>query len=358
MKLMALEVGLVALTVAALQTGGAGAAPCRGITATGAKPCPISVQVHVAQNEMRVAAASETPTSAGCVRGSTLVGGGVYQDSLSGAQPINGLRIHGSMPGSARGRAATPGTTPTSWTALGGFGGQAENGDFVRAFALCLSGGPPGLTDTTLIAKTEKGPAAAATDENVTVTCPPGTRLVGGGAATSPASEPSLKPIGSYPSTASGQPVPAGARDPQSWTATGAAGGMQFGSGHPTTTVYAICAREVLTHVVVARSDLIDHPAGPGNLNPGSDPFAVATATCKASTVLLGGGVLADGNAEGSDHGVPQQGVHVRGSYPSDSRGKAVGDGASHVSAWTAIVQSGGQATPGTDTHAFALCAS
>src|SRR5262245_12216597 len=106
MKLTTLGLGLSALSVAVLHTSSAGAAPCRGLTVTGAKPCPLSVQVHVAQNEMRVAAASETPTSAGCVRGSTLVGGGVYQDSLSGAQPINGLRVHGSVPGSARGGAA------------------------------------------------------------------------------------------------------------------------------------------------------------------------------------------------------------------------------------------------------------
>jgi hypothetical protein len=362
MRFTAISLVLCALAVVVATHAGSAlesrAAPCRGLTARTAKACPLTVQVHVAQKDMKVAAASETPAVASCVRGSTLVGGGVYQDSLSGAQPINGLRIHGSMPGAANGRPGVAGGAPTSWAALGGFGGQAENGDFVRAFALCLSGGPPGISDTTLVTRTVKGPEAAATDENVTVSCPSTMRLIGGGASTSPASEPSLKPIGSYPSTASGQPLAAGARDPQSWTATGAAGGMQFGTGHPTTTVYAICAHELQTHVAVARTDLVDHPAGPGNLNPGSDPFSIVTAGCKPGTVLLGGGVLADGDKAGPDHGVPQQGVHVRGSYPSDPRGKSVGDGATRVSAWTVIVQSGGQPTPGTDTHAFALCAS
>jgi hypothetical protein len=362
MRFTAISIAVSTLFAAvATHTGpalGSSEAPCRGVTASAAKSCPLTVQVHVTQKDMTVSAASETPAVASCVRGSTLVGGGIYQDSLSGAQPINGLRIHGSMPGSTPGRPAAASSVPPSWTALGGFGGQAENGDFVRAFAICLSGGPPGISDTTLVTKTVKGPDAAATDKNVTVSCPSTMRLIGGGASTSPASAPSLKPIGSYPSTASGEPLASGARDPQSWTATGAAGGMQFGTGHPTTTVYAICAHELETHVAVARTDLIDHPAGPGNLNPGSDPFAIATAACKPGTVLLGGGVLADGNAAGPDQGIPQQGVHVRGSYPSDSRGKAIGDGATRVFAWSVIVQSGGQPTPGTDTHAFALCAS
>jgi hypothetical protein len=208
-----------------------------------------------------------------------------------------------------------------------------------------------------VISKTETGPKAAATVKKVTVTCPTGTWLIGGGGATHPPSEPSLKTIGSYPSTAAGKPFTAGQTNPRSWTAVGAAGGMRFGTGAITTSVFALCAQGTPIPTVVARKDVIDHPAGPGSLAPGSDPFAILTATCKPGTTLLGGGVLADGNKPGPDGGVPQQGVHVRGSYPSDAKGLPVGDSATDVSSWTGIVQAGGQPTPGTDSHVFALCA-
>jgi hypothetical protein len=132
---------------------------------------------------------------------------------------------------------------------------------------------------------------------------------------------------------------------------------MKFGAGGPTTTVYALCGLDDPLQTVVARADIEKHPAGPGNVNPGSDPFAIATATCKLGTTLVSGGVLTNGNST-DPNGVPQQGVHVRGSYPSDAKGAPLGGGATDPASWTVIVQSGGQATPGTNTHAFALCAS
>src|SRR5205807_4360153 len=92
------------------------------------------------------------------------------------------------------------------------------------------------------------------------------------------------------------------------------------------------------------------------NANPGQDPVATTTATCPADSTLLDGGALADGNAPGPDGGPPQQGVHLRGSYPSTAAATAVADGTPVPTSWSSIVQSGGQATPGTDTHAFALC--
>jgi hypothetical protein len=356
MKLTALGLGVSALAVAALQVDATAlAAPCRGLTTAAAKPCPLSVQVHVTQADMTNQAASETPAVATCPRGSTLVGGGILQDKLNGQLPTNGLRIHGTAPATASGAPAASGShDPTDWLALGGFGGQGEPGDQVRSFALCSSGGP---TKTLIVSKTIDGPKAAATTKKVTVTCPSSSTLIGGGAATRPASSPSLKPIGSFPSTVGGRPLAAGAQSPRSWTAVGAAGGMRFGTGVPKTTVFAICDLGPAFPTVVARTDIVDHPAGPGNLDPGSDPFAIATASCGKGTSLLGGGVLADGDAKGPDGGVPQQGVHVRGSYPSDPKGHPLGEGASAPGAWTVIVQSGGQPTPGTDTHAFALCA-
>jgi hypothetical protein len=303
---------------------------------------------------MNPAAASETPTTATCTKGTTLVGGGILQDRDNGTLPTNGLRVHGDVPSSPGGVFAKNGShNPTSWTGVGGFGGTGETGDEVRAFVLCASGGPD---KTIVVSKTAKGPDAAATTKKLTATCPTGSSLIGGGGATHPASEPSLKTIGSYPSTAAGVPFRAGQTDPRSWTAVGAAGGMRFGNGAITTTVFALCAMGQPIHTVVARKDVVDHPAGPGSLAPGSDPFVILTATCKPGTTLLGGGVLADGDKPGPDGGVPQQGVHVRGSYPSNGKGFAVGDQATSVTSWTGIVQAGGQPTPGTDSHVFALC--
>src|SRR5262249_29642252 len=71
--------------------------------------------------------------------------------------------------------------------------------------------------------------------------------------------------------------------------------------------------------------------------------------------------MLPTGNLPGQDPFVfgplqnPQQGVHTRGSFPSDASGTPVTGGS--ASSWTAIVQSGGQVTPGTDSYAWALCA-
>jgi hypothetical protein len=316
----------------------------------------MAVQVQVTQTPMNPSAASETPTTATCLSGTKLISGGILQDRDDGTLPTNGLRIHGDVPSNAAGAFADNGSVdPTSWTAVGGFGGTGETGDEVKAFALCAgTNGPP---KTIIVSKREKGPKAAASILKVTVTCPTGSSLLGGGGATHPPTDPSLKTIGSYPSTASGMPFKTGEADPRSWTAVGAAGGMRFGTGQEYTSAFAICAVGMTIPTLVARADVIDHPAGPGNLNPGSDPFVITTTTCMPGTTLLSGGVLADQNEPGSSTVVaPQQGVHVRGSYPSNAKGVALGDDASAPSSWTAIIQSGGQPTPGTDSHVFALC--
>lgn len=350
------------VTVAALAGGArsasAGAAtlaePCRVLTSAGAAVCPMTVQVRVTQAPMNPDPASETPTTATCATGTRLVGGGILQDRDDGTLPANGLRAHGDVPSNASGAFATNGSfDPTSWTAVGGFGGAGEIGDEVKAFALCATNGP---YRTLVVSKTERGPARAATILKVTVTCPANSSLIGGGGATHPPTDPSLKTIGSYPSTRSGAPFAAGEADPQSWTAVGAAGGMRIGAGVAETSAFAICALATHIPTTVAQREVKNHPQGPGNLDPGSDPFAILTATCKRGAALLGGGVLADLDDPGAGIVAPQQGVHVRGSYPSDTQGSPLGDRATVPASWTAIVQSGGQATPGTDSYVFALC--
>src|SRR5262245_43352679 len=154
--------------------------PCRQLTSAGAAPpkCALTVQVHVTRKEMKNAAASETTTTATCTKGSLIVGGGILQDRTDGSpQPINGLRIHGTIPSSKSAKPAANGAKDiTSWAVIGGFGGQSEPGDQVRAFALCSVGGGP--THTVYVSKTVPGPVAAGETKFLTVSCPPRTRLV------------------------------------------------------------------------------------------------------------------------------------------------------------------------------------
>src|SRR5262245_35337798 len=178
-----------------------GAGPCRTQLSVGSSraACPLVVQVHVQRADMKDVAASETTARSNCAKGSLLTGGGILQDRIDGTLPTNGLRIHGTVPASAKGKPADNGATNLgSWIAIGGFGGQSEAADQVRAFVMCAVGGGP--TSTLYVSKTIPGPVEAATIKTLTVTCPPRTRLIGGGAQTNPAASPSLKPIGSFPS--------------------------------------------------------------------------------------------------------------------------------------------------------------
>jgi hypothetical protein len=319
----------------------------------------LSIAVEAATAPVPSLAASESPLTLTCSPGSVLVGGGVRAfttrtfDPQDPYHPINGLVLRGTLPSDVDGTPSPDGAgDPRSWTAFGGFAGQSETGDVMTGFALCASGGPE---HTVVVSRTVNGPASAQTTATAVATCPPGSRLIGGGARVVPAAQPSVKPVGSYPSDAAGDR--AATSDPDSWTAVGEAGGLQMGSGSVATTAVAVCSNDDTPHTTVARTAVIDHPGGPGNGNPGSDPIATVTATCPDGTTLLDGGALAIGNASGDDGGNLQQGVHLRGSYPSDSSANAADNGASNPSSWSAIVQSGGQNTPGTDSFAYALCA-
>ncbi|HWD08578.1 MAG TPA: DUF11 domain-containing protein, partial [Actinomycetota bacterium] len=300
----------------------------------------LSTQVTTATVPMADAAGTATNAVASCAAG-TLVGGGISLGRVSDtATPNNGLKVNGTMPSDASGNPATNASTdPASWTAVGGYGGQAESGDQVTSFALCASGGP---THTEVVTATVAGTATQGNPVQVaTATCPAGTTLIGGGALGTPPSQPSFKPIASYPSDVSGTAVADGSQDPTSWSAYGSAG-----QPDPTTqvvTALALCATDGGLSTTVSRVDA----SGPQT----ASTYTTTTASCATGTLMDGGFAIDQGGAQ------PQQGVHARGSFPSDAGGVAVGDGASNPSSWTTIVQAGGQNTPGTDVHAFALCA-
>ena len=319
-------------------------------------PPALNIQVVTATQPVFSASNSQTAATVACPANTLLVGGGIRTYFATGDsvvtsttfEPINGLVMRGTYPSDALGNTTTA-VNPPAWTALAGFSGQNEPGDNVTAYALCAARNlPTSPVTTTVVSTTINGPVTSATTASTTATCPAGDTLVGGGALMGPTGTPnssaSQKPVGSYPSDASGAEV---STNPNSWTAVGSSGGRTYTGNF--TSAFALCASTsgpgYPTQVV--RTD-VNGPAGPGNDNPGSDPVATATATCPVGSTLVDGGALTSNPA-----GL-QQGVHVRGSYPSDPSGAPL---TTAPASWSAIVQSGGQSTPGTLTSAFALCA-
>ena len=281
-------------------------------------------------------AGSRVQATAMCPGGTVLVGGGLSLHTASGALPNNSLRAMGTVPSASDGSPAGSGTA-RGWTAVGGAGGQPMTDAVTDNFAVCATG-VPGSTE--VVVQSVPGPATAASSTAATASCPSGTTLVSGGASTlvppSPI-QPSLHLIGSYPSDAAGHPAASGA--PTSWTAVGAAGGALIANS--TTTAFAVCSSAPLGVHAIAVTGM-----GP----EAATTQTVLTASCPAGSHLLGGGV--DVSLGG---GTPQQGVHITGDYPSDASGAPVSAG-SGANAWTAITHSGGQAAPGTQSAAFAMC--
>jgi hypothetical protein len=306
---------------------------------------PLVTQVTAVSAPMTNTSGTATTAVAGCPAGTKLVGGGLQVGKAPPATttPVNGLKVNGTYPSDAN---ATPITTfavnPTFWAAAGGFGSQSEAGDQVTSFAVCATVGPLGSAVRLVAVASINGPTTALTTASVTATCPAGTELVGGGALGTPASSRSFKPIGSFPSDATGTMVPDGTHNPQSWTAVGSAGGM----ANPTnvTTAFAVCSAPPFLPTTVVRVNV----PGPQV----SSTFVTVPATCSAGSKVLSGG----GNVDNAS-GPLQEGVHLRGSYPSDVTGNPVSNGQTNPTTWTGIVQAGGQPTPNTTAHVFAICA-
>ncbi|HKR51723.1 MAG TPA: hypothetical protein VJT72_19495 [Pseudonocardiaceae bacterium] len=186
------------------------------------------------------------------------------------------------------------------------------------------------------------GPSSAGTIEPATAICDEGWWAIGGGARTIPSNNPSsLKPIGSFPSNTSGTPAADDSTNPRAWTAVGLIGSP--GQNGSLTEAYAICTNDTDFAVTVQHVEEMDDPETASTANS-------VTATCPTDRALFSGGALAE-----EDDGAPQQGVHPTGTFPSNNSGTPASDDAS-VDSWTAVVQTGGMAATGTDSHAFALC--
>ena len=287
-------------------------------------------------------ASSAINVVATCPGGSTLVGGGSFLSRINGTTPGNGLKLNGSVPSDASGNpSVSTTTTPGSWTTVAGFGAVADSGDQARGFALCSTAQGPTATSVAVgpqVGTVTQGNAPAVS----TASCPAGSSLIGGGALGTPASQSSFKPVASYPSNASGVPAGNGAFSPASWSAYGSAGTP---SSSQKLAAYALCSTAPASlPTTVARVDT----AGPQT----ASTFITATVNCPAGSRLLDGGTIIDLNGT-----QPQQGLLMRGTYPSDASGNPVTDTASNPSSWTDIVQAGGQNTPNTHVGVFGICA-
>ena len=306
--------------------------------------------------------------TASCPTGS-LVGGGGYLRNATDLSilPTNGLVLGGTTPSTGASPVDQPvvdaATDPSHWIAIANFTGVAEAGDQATAFALCASNGP-----TQTVVKSNFTVGANATQQvsptNLTIaTCPTGTTVIGGGAFTSTPDQVNdgttvgnngnLKPLGSYPSDSSGVPAADGSTSATSWSAYGSAG---ITSTTDTVTSLVLCTSDPILPVTVARVDLSGPDAQPNTT------ITTATAACPTGTRMLGGGFKTDETVNGTPGLQPQQGYHMRGSYPSTGSGTPpteVTDGTTNPSAWTALLQAGGQNLPAGSSmqlHTFALC--
>lgn len=283
---------------------------------------------------------SEVLASADCGT-ATLTGGGARMAQTTRIVEHNGLHLDGSLPSVDGLTQPDDGTVgPTRWIAAGGAGGGVPNDAQTIAAGICLTAG--GLPTTVVVAST-RGPANAWEMVRATATCPAGTRLLGGGARTTPGTVGSLKPNGSFPSDGDGAPLLTGT-NPRSWTAVGLNGGG--GDKGNTTHAFALCALEDPGWTIT-----VAHAQTPGPALASS--AAQTTATCPAGSALLSGGAFI------SDRfGLPgSQGDHLTGSYPSDVAGTPIASGPAN--AWTAASHTGGvDSGPLTQTDAWALCAS
>jgi hypothetical protein len=250
----------------------------------------------------------------------------------TGKAPNPSLRVVGTVADS----------TPDGWQSIIATGGIEQADSRVSALAVCGRGVK--AVRATVVTTPAPGPTAAASDALATATCPAGTVLVGGGAAVSLVNgqegPPQYFVTGSFPSSRTGVPSATGSV-PTSWTAIGALGGMGMTNGQ--VRALAVCLPGSSASVNVVVSTFLGPTA--------AQTAREVTATCPAHTVLTGGGVYT-GPAQ-LQHTL--QGLHLRGSFPSDALGMAASAGTSATS-WSVIANAGGILAVGARTTSFALC--
>ena len=280
-----------------------------------------------------------------CPAGTVPIGGGIRASVKGDGTPSPSQHFVGAFPSTSDGAAATASAgSPSSWTAIGATGAQPVPDANTMALGICDRGAAASAAPQVVV-KSTLGPFAAASSARATAVCPGGTSLVGGGANAGlrkgwPA-PPSLHVTASFPSDPGGNALASGGQ-PNAWTAVAATGGAPLTGA--ATTAYALCAPRPATGQMVVKSAI-----GPSGA---ATSFSV-TARCPDGSILVFGGASTGLNQGGND---PPQGLHMRGTFPSDAAGHPVGGVA--ATAWTAVAEAGGLLTLGARTTAFAVCSS
>ncbi|MET9958097.1 hypothetical protein ABZ128_03255 [Streptomyces sp. NPDC006326] len=303
---------------------------------------------------------SEISTHADCSAG--LVSGGGINQAIGTGASVNGNHVNGTAPSSNgtseyTGSTGVVGTDVTHWLGIGGSGGQVNASFSTTPYAVCFTSNL--VNHTQVVMNKATTPTTAATVGLVVATCPANTRLLGGGARTTPGNTGSLKTIASFPTFNNsahdyGQKAAAdGETNPDSWAAVGWDSGANSGN---TTYAYAICSGSGINvsgaTVTVRHSEV----SGPTTGSAGQ----AATVGCGGNDgkLVSGGAAISGGSVTTTDFTGPGSGGdHLNGSFPSTSGGTAVSDGTTTAAYWTASAHTGGQSSPGTSTDAWVLCA-
>ncbi|MCX4524202.1 MULTISPECIES: hypothetical protein [unclassified Streptomyces] len=304
---------------------------------------------------------AEISTHADCASG--LISGGGINQAIGTGMTSNGNHVNGTSPSpdgttEYTGSTGVVGTDITHWLGIGGSGGAVNASFSSTPYAMCFTSNL--VNHTQVVMNKLTGPAGSGVVGLVTATCPANTRLLGGGARTTPASVGSLKPIASFPTFnnaghAFGQKAAAdGETNPDSWSAVGWNGGG--GDSGNTTYAYAICSGNNIDVGAVTVKVRNTEVSGPTAGTAGQ----TATVGCGENDgkLISGGAAVSAGNVTTTNFTGPASvGDHLNGSYPSDSGGNPVGDGTTTAAYWTAYAHTGAPSSPGTDTDAWALCA-
>ncbi len=88
----------------------------------------------------------------------------------------------------------------------------------------------------------------------------------------------------------------------------------------------------------------------------GSGAYATAVTSCPAGSVLVSGGMWGS-KIDATDPVPPINGLHAKGTFPSDASGTMIANGAQNPEFWAALGNFGGQAEDGDKITSFAVCA-